>query len=161
MKLIAHSVNRNIQEWREKCITCTHKHTYEWINLSWKTYLPTCFTIFGSNKTLFYFGISKPHDFIFPTNCAQNDSGMLNASFSTNNTAKIWEFTMCGSLTGLLCVHVLYHFILPTILFDKHFHSFYLKTKEKKYTKIKKKSPNILQVGFKLKVWHQKSANFI
>lgn len=88
-------------------------------------------------------------------------SGILNASLSTNNRAKIWGLTMCQSLTGIRHLHVLFHFILSTTLPDKHFHGLYLKTEEKKHTEVRKKSPKITQAEFKLKIWHQKSVNLI
>lgn len=45
---------------------------------------------------------------------------------------------MCQSLTGLTCLHVLYHFVPPTILSNNHFHDLDLKTEERKYTEGRK-----------------------
>lgn len=62
------------QEWRHKYIARTHTRAPTLVIEPFMEYLPTYMLhIFGSNKTLFYFSVSKCH-FIFVTNFPPQDN---------------------------------------------------------------------------------------
>lgn len=65
-------VNRNMQEWRQKCIIQTHRSTH----MNEETFYekPTYLHASQSQVSVRPFSIFKPRDFFFLTNCPQNDN---------------------------------------------------------------------------------------